>query len=223
VGVAQSDNTVELVARTSDGDRTLRGSHLLVADGRVPNSDTLNPAAGGIETDQRGYVPANDKLETNVPGVYALGDVNGGPAFTHISYDDYTIVKRNLLGSGGASRAGRLVPYVVYIDPQLGRVGLSEQDAKAQSRPYRVAKMPMADVSRAIETDETRGFIKVLVDPDTKQLLGAACLGIEGGELMAMLQFAMLGQLAYPAIESAVIAHPSLAESLTLLFDYWQD
>ena len=223
VRAGRSGGDAELVVLTPDGERTLCGSHLLVAAGRVPNTDALNPSAAGIETDQRGYVRVDDRLQTNVPGVFALGDVKGGPAFTHISYDDYAIVKRNLLGSGGGTTTGRLVPYVVYIDPQLGRVGLSERDAKAQGRAYRVAKMPMADASRAIETDETRGFIKVLVDPETKQLLGAAVLGIEGGELTAMLQLAMLGKLPYTAIQNAVIAHPSLAESLTLLFDYWQD
>jgi len=211
---------VELVVRTAGGERTLTGSHLLVAAGRVPNTDRLNLAAAGVETDTRGYVKVNPRLETNVPGIYALGDVNGGPAFTHISYDDFRIVKTNLLDGGSASTTGRLVPYAVYIDPQLGRVGLSELEAKAQGRAYRVATMPMSDVARAIEVDETRGLMKVLVDPETKQILGCAILGIEGGEIMSMLQIAMMGKVPYPALLEGIFAHPSLAESLNLVFDY---
>src|SRR5207248_2933008 len=122
-----ADGRLELAVRTPEGDRTLMGSHLLVAAGRVPNTERLNLPAAGVETDARGFVQVNARLETKVPGIYALGDVNGGPAFTHISYHDYTIVKTNLLDKGNASTTGRLVPYVVYIDPQLGRVGLSEQ------------------------------------------------------------------------------------------------
>src|SRR5262249_49722020 len=153
-----------------------------------------------------------------VPGVYALGDVNGGPAFTHISYDDYRIIRTNLLEGGGAATTGRLVPYTVYIDPQLGRVGLSEQEARAQGRNIRVAKMPMSWVARALDVDESRGFMKAVVDADTKQVLGCAILGIEGGELMSMLEIAMLGKVPYPALRDAIFAHPTLAESLNNLF-----
>ena len=209
---------IELVVRTPEGERILVGSHLLVAVGRVPNTDRLNLGAAGVEVDGRGFVRVNDRLETNVPGVYALGDVKGGPAFTHISYDDYRILRSNLLEGGGATTAGRLVPYAVFVDPQLGRVGLSEQEAEAQGLAYRVAKIPMTWVARALETDETRGLMKAIVDGDSGQILGAAILGIEGGEVMSVLQMAMMGGVPYMAIRDGVFAHPTLSESLNNLF-----
>jgi pyruvate/2-oxoglutarate dehydrogenase complex dihydrolipoamide dehydrogenase (E3) component len=209
---------IELVVRAGGQERTLTGSHLLVAAGRVPNTDSLNLAAAGVETDPKGFVQVNDRLETNVPGIYALGDITGGPAFTHISYDDFRIVNANLLEGGNASTKDRLVPYTVFIDPQLGRVGLTEQDAKARGIDYQVAKMPSEDVARAEETGETRGLWKVLVDPKTEQILGCAILSIEGGEIMSMIQIAMMGKLPYPQIREAVFAHPTLAESLNNVF-----
>jgi pyruvate/2-oxoglutarate dehydrogenase complex dihydrolipoamide dehydrogenase (E3) component len=187
------DGQIELTVSTSAGERTLTGSHVLVAAGRVPNTDMLDLQAAGIQVDEQGFIPVNDRLETEVPGIYALGDVNGGPAFTHISYDDYRILRSNLLEDGDASTAGRLVPYAVFIDPQLGRVGLTEREAQAQGLNYRVAKSPMSWVARALETDETRGLMKALVDAETDQVLGAAILGIEGGEVMTVLQMAMMG------------------------------
>jgi pyruvate/2-oxoglutarate dehydrogenase complex dihydrolipoamide dehydrogenase (E3) component len=198
--------------------RMLSGSHLLVATGRVPNSDSLNVAAAGIATDKRGFIKVNAVLETNVAGIYALGDIKGGPAFTHISYDDFRIIRANQVEKGRASTDGRLVPYTVFIDPQLGRVGLTEAEARAQNRRIRVVKMPMSRVARAIEVDETRGFIKAIVDADTGQILGAAVLGLEGGEIMAMIQLAMMGKLPYKALYNAVFAHPNLSEALNNLF-----
>ncbi|MGH7512988.1 MAG: mercuric reductase [Gemmatimonadales bacterium] len=209
---------IRLTVRTPDGERDLDGSHLLRAAGRVPNTDRLNLPAAGIATDAKGFITVNDRLETNAPGVYALGDVKGGPAFTHISYDDYRVIRTNLLQNGRACITDRLVPYTVFIDPQLGRVGLSERDAKRQGRPVRVARMPMSNVARALELDESRGFMKALVDPDSGQILGAAVLGIEGGELMAVMQLAMMGQVSYERLRDAVFAHPTLAESLNNLF-----
>jgi pyruvate/2-oxoglutarate dehydrogenase complex dihydrolipoamide dehydrogenase (E3) component len=209
---------IQLTVRTGEGERTLTGSHLLVAVGRVPNTDRLNLAAAGVQTDERGFIQVNERLETNVPGIYALGDVKGGPAFTHISYDDFRIIRSNLLEGGEATTAGRLVPYTVFIDPQLGRVGLSEREARAQGRNIRVAKMPMSYVSRALEVDEPRGFMKAVVDADSGQILGAAVLGIEGGEIMGVLQMAMMGQVPYTVLRDAVFAHPTLAESLNNLF-----
>jgi pyruvate/2-oxoglutarate dehydrogenase complex dihydrolipoamide dehydrogenase (E3) component len=144
--------------------------------------------------------------------------VKGGPAFTHISYDDYRVIRTNLLQNGRACITDRLVPYTVFIDPQLGRVGLSEREAKRQGRPVRVARMPMTHVARALELDESRGFMKALVDPASGQVLGAAILGIEGGELMAVFQLAMMGQVRYERLRDAVFAHPTLAESLNNLF-----
>ena len=213
-----ADGRIRLTVRGPDGERTLTGSRLLVAVGRTPNADALNLAAAGVQTDSRGFIPVNERLETNAPGVYAIGDVNGGPAFTHISYDDYRILKTNLIEGGHATTTGRLVPYTVYIDPQLGRVGLSESEARRQGRSVRVAKMPMSDVARALEVDETRGFMKAVVDAETKQILGCAILGIEGGELMSMLEIAMLGHVAYPVLKEAIFAHPTLAEAFNNLF-----
>jgi dihydrolipoamide dehydrogenase len=194
------------------------GSHLLVAVGRVPNSDRLNLAAAGVETDKAGFIKANSKLETNVPGIYAIGDVKGGPAFTHISYDDFRILRENWLNGGSATIDGRMVPNCVFIDPQLATVGLNETEAQKRGLDYKVAKLPMTGVARAIEMSETRGFMKAVVDAKTQQILGCTILGIEGGEIMSMLQIAMMGRIPYPAIKEAVFAHPTLAESLNNLF-----
>jgi pyruvate/2-oxoglutarate dehydrogenase complex dihydrolipoamide dehydrogenase (E3) component len=213
-----SDGHIRLAIRTPEKERTLTGSHLLAATGRRPNTEALNLAAAGIATNAHGFIPVNERLETSVPGVYALGDVNGGPAFTHISYDDFRILRTNLLEGGNATTAGRLVPYTVFIDPQLGRVGVSEQEAHAQGRTIRVAKMPMSWVARALEVDESRGFMKAVVDADTKQVLGCAILGIEGGELMAMLEIAMMGKMPYTVLKEAIFAHPTLAEAFNNLF-----
>src|SRR6202140_4069904 len=217
IRVRQADGNIRLEVQRQ-GSKTLAGSHLLVATGRVPNSDTLNLAAAGIQTDDRGFIKVNDRLETTVSGVYALGDIKGGPAFTHISYDDFRIIRANLLEKKNASTNGRLVPYTVFIDPQLGRVGLTETEARAQKRNIRVAKLPMTSVARALETDETRGFIKAIVDAETKQILGAAVLGIEGGEIMSAIEIAMMGKLPYTTLRDGVFAHPTLAESLNNLF-----
>jgi pyruvate/2-oxoglutarate dehydrogenase complex dihydrolipoamide dehydrogenase (E3) component len=217
--VESTDNGgIQLTVVTSDGGITLSGSHLLVAAGRPPNTDLLNLEAAGIKTDKRGQIQVNERLETNVEGIWAMGDVKGGPAFTHISYDDFRIIKTNVLDGGNASIADRLVPYTVFIDPQLGRIGLSEEEALDQDRNVRVAKMPMSYVARALEVDEARGFMKAVVDADTGQILGCAILGIEGGEIMAMIQIAMMGKLPYTALRDAVFAHPTLAESLNNLF-----
>jgi pyruvate/2-oxoglutarate dehydrogenase complex dihydrolipoamide dehydrogenase (E3) component len=222
---AVSGKGVRLTVKVKGESRNLEGTHLLVATGRKPNTETLNLNAAGIVTDERGYITVNDKLETGVPGVYAVGDVNGGPAFTHISYDDYRVLKTNLLDSDGGNRtvAGRLLPYCVFIDPQLGRVGLSEREARAQGKKVRIARLPMTSVARAMETGRSRGFMKALVDPQTDEILGAAILGDNGGEVMSMIQIAMMGKLKYSALQSAVLAHPLLAESLNNLFSNFQD
>jgi len=219
VGVAQGvDGSIRLTVRAPESEGTLSGSHLLAAAGRVPNTDRLNLDAAGIQIDERVFIPVNERLETGVPGIYALGDVNGGPAFTHVSYDDFRIIRTNLLEGGDATTTDRLVPYVVFIDPQLGRVGLSEREARAQGHDIRVATLPMDYVARALEVDESRGLMKAIVDADTGQILGAAILGIEGGEIVAVLQMAMMGQVPYTALRDAVFAHPTLAESLNNLF-----
>lgn len=216
--VGQEADGIGLTIRTTEGEQSLAGSHLLVAVGRTPNTEPLNLRAAGVETDKRGFVKVNDRLETNVPGVYALGDVNGGPQFTHVSYDDFRVIRTNLIEGGVATTLGRLVPYTVFMDPQLGRVGLTETEAKANKLNIRVAKLPMANVARAIEMSETRGFIKAVVDADTNQVLGCAVLGVEGGELMALFQMAMMGKISYAVLKEAIFAHPTMAESLNNLF-----
>ena len=216
--VAKSGAKVDLVVRVGDARQSLQGSHLLLATGRVPNSDTLNLSAAGLATDQRGYIIVNERLETNVPDVFALGDIKGGPAFTHISYDDFRILRANLLENGNATTRGRLVPYTVFVDPQLGRIGITEAQARTEGRKIRVAKMPMDRVARALEVDESRGFMKAIVDTNTGQILGAAILGLEGGELMAMVEIAMMGKLSYPVLRDGIFAHPTLVESFNNLF-----
>jgi pyruvate/2-oxoglutarate dehydrogenase complex dihydrolipoamide dehydrogenase (E3) component len=219
VSVAQGDDdTIALTVRTPAGERVLNGSHLLVAVGRSPNTDRLNLAATGVETAKSGFIKANQRLETNVPGIYALGDVKGGPAFTHISYDDFRILRANLIEGGNRTTEDRPVPYTMFIDPQLGRIGLSEEEASQSGRNIRVAKMPMSYVARALEVDEPRGFMKAIVDADDGQILGGAVLGIEGGEMMAQLQLAMIGKLPYTVLRDAVFAHPTLAEAWNNLF-----
>jgi pyruvate/2-oxoglutarate dehydrogenase complex dihydrolipoamide dehydrogenase (E3) component len=214
----QAGGVISLQVSTQSKSAALTGSHLLLAAGRVPNSDTLNLQKAGVETDNRGFVRVNDRLETTAKGIYALGDIKGGPAFTHISYDDFRILRANLLENKVASTKDRQVPYCLFIDPQLGRVGITESEARAQGREIRVAKLPMTSVARALEVDETRGFIKAVVDAKTNQILGAAVLGIEGGEIMSMLETAMMGKLPYTALRDATYAHPTLAESLNSLF-----
>ena len=160
----------------------------------------------------------NDRLETSVAGVYALGDVKGGPQFTHVSYDDFRIVRDNLLTGGSRSTRDRLVPYTVFVDPQLGRVGLTEREARDRGLDVTVATMPMSSVARALEIDESRGFMKAVVDSRSRRILGVAVLGIEGGELMSVVQLAMLGNVTCDTLREAVFAHPLLAESLNNLF-----
>ena len=220
--VKQTKAGIEVDVRSPNGSQTVTGSHLLVATGRTPNSDSLNLGAAGVKTGPQGFIQVNEKLETTAPGIYALGDIKGGPAFTHISYDDFRLIRTILLEKGNASTVGRMVPYTVFIDPQLGRIGLSETEARAQGKNIRIAKMTMSSVARAIEVDETRGFMKVVVDAGTDQILGAAVLGIEGGEIMAMLQLSMMGNLPYTSLRDAVFAHPTLAESLNNLFTHWE-
>lgn len=215
-----TDGHIELSVNTPEGERILTGSHLLAAAGRTPNTKKLNLSATGVEVDKRDYILTNERLETNVPGIYALGDVKGPPAFTHISYDDFRILRTNLIEKGHATIKDRLVPYTVFIDPQLGRVGLNETEARHQGKDIKIAKMPMEYVARALEVDETRGFMKVIVDAETKQILGAAILGLEGGEIMSMLEIAMMGKLPYTALQDAIFAHPALSESLNNLFGF---
>lgn len=211
-------NRISLTVRSSEKETTLAGSHLLLATGRLPNTPDLNLEKAGIQVDGRGFVRVDSRLETTSKGIYAIGDVKGGPAFTHISYDDFRVLKQNLLNGGSSTIEERFVPYVVFIDPQLGRIGLSEKEASSQGRDFRVAKLPFNRVARAIETDETRGVMKALVDSKTDQIIGAAILGVEGGEIMSAIQIAMMGGLPYTTLRDGIFAHPTLVESLNNLF-----
>ena len=216
--VIQKDSQIQLEVGQAGKSTTFNGSHLLVATGRIPNSDTLNLKAAAIETDNKGFIKVDGHLKTSAEGIYALGDIKGGPAFTHISYDDFRIIRTNLIQKKTASTDGRMVPYTVFIDPQLGRIGLTETEARAANRNIRVARLPMTSVARALEVDESRGFIKAVVDANSNQILGAAVLGIEGGEVMSAIEIAMMGKLPYTALRDGIFAHPTLAESLNNLF-----
>jgi pyruvate/2-oxoglutarate dehydrogenase complex dihydrolipoamide dehydrogenase (E3) component len=220
--VSRTRSKIVLKVRVAGKLRAIEGTHLLVATGRVPNSDALNLPAAGIATDNRGFIRINEKLETSVAGIFGLGDIKGGPAFTHISYDDFRIIRTNIIQKGSASIANRMVPYCVFIDPELGRIGLTEEAARSEGRAIRVAKMPMSYVARALEMDEPRGFMKVVVDAASGQILGAAVLGIEGGEIMSQIQLAMMGNLPYTVLKDAIFAHPTLAESLNNLFSHFE-
>ncbi|MCW5982298.1 MAG: mercuric reductase [Bryobacteraceae bacterium] len=216
--VEAQDGGILLEVDGPRGTERVEGTHLLAAAGRTPNTDGLGLERAGVTMDKRGFIPVNERLETNVAGIWAIGDVNGGPAFTHISYDDFRILRANLLEGGKATTTGRLVPYTVFMDPQLGRVGMSETEAARGGRQVRVAKMPMSRVARALEMDEPRGLMKAVVDAESSQILGVAVLGVEGGEIMSALQVAMMAKLPYQQLRDGIFAHPTLAESLNNLF-----
>jgi len=216
--VEESDGTITAHLDGDDAPAQIVGDELLVAVGRRPNTDDLNLEAAGVETTERGHVQVDDRLATSTDGLYAIGDVTGGPAFTHVSYDDYRVLCDNWLYDGDRTTDDRLIAYTLFTDPQLGRVGLTEAQAREQDRDVTVAQMPMTHVARALEVDETRGLMKAIIDSATNQLLGAAILGIEGGEVMSVLQTAMMGNLPVDRLQAAPFAHPTLAESLNNLF-----
>jgi pyruvate/2-oxoglutarate dehydrogenase complex dihydrolipoamide dehydrogenase (E3) component len=216
--IDQKDGTLHLQVKTPEGKRQIQASHLLVAVGRSPNTAALNLDKVGIETDDDGYIEVNERLETDVPGIFAMGDVKGGPEFTHIAYDDFRVVRDNLLYDGDETITGRNVPYTVYTQPQLGRVGLTEKEAKRKNLDYRVAYLPVSQVARAIEIGETQGVMKALVNEENDEILGCAILCPQGGEIMSIVQVAMIGNLPYTALRDAILAHPTFAESLNTLF-----
>jgi pyruvate/2-oxoglutarate dehydrogenase complex dihydrolipoamide dehydrogenase (E3) component len=216
--VTKTDGTISINLVVNGKTKTLTATHILVATGRAPQTATLNLEIPGVNIDDKGNILVNERLETNIKGIYALGDVNGGPAFTHIAYNDYTIVFRNLIEQAQLTTQGRPVPYCMFTDPQLGRIGISEKEAKERGLDYLVAKIPMEQVARGIETGETRGFMKAIVDRKSKEILGACILASEGGEIMAVLQMAMQGGITYDQIRYGVFAHPTYSESLNNLF-----
>ena len=192
---------------------------MLAATGRRPNTDDLGLDKAGVPLDSRGYIKVNGRLETAVPGIWALGDVKGGPAFTHISYNDYQIAYANIIDGKSLSIENRYLPYSLFTDPQLGRVGLTEKEARATGRKLKIGTYPMSRVSRAIERDETAGFMKMIVDAGTDRILGASILGIEGGELVQILGAMILANAPYTVLKGAVYIHPTLAEGFFRLMD----
>jgi pyruvate/2-oxoglutarate dehydrogenase complex dihydrolipoamide dehydrogenase (E3) component len=213
----QSGRDVSVVVRTASGERTVEGSDILVAAGRVPNTDGIGLDAAGIALNDHGYVRVNERLETSAPDVWAVGECAGSPQFTHVSEDDFRIIRDNLAGAKRSTR-DRLVPYCMYTDPPLAHVGLSESEAQRQGVGVRVARLPMSAVLRANATGETQGFMKALVGATDDRILGFTMIGAEAGEVVATAQTAMLAEMPYPRLRDAVLAHPTMAEGLGALF-----
>ncbi|HEV3412477.1 MAG TPA: mercuric reductase [Puia sp.] len=199
-------------------DPAIEVSHVLVASGRRPDTAGLNTSAAGIRLDGHGYISVNGRLETSVPGIFALGDVKGGPQFTHVSWNDHLIVYKNLIEKANLSIEDRVPVYCLFTDPELGRVGLTENEARAKGLNIKVATMPAGYVARAGENGETRGLLKVIVNADDRRILGAAMLISGGGELMSIVQMAMTGGVTYDKVRDGMYAHPTFAESLNNLF-----
>ena len=219
VAARGTQGSVEVDAALGDLTETIRGSHLLVAAGRKPNTEDLDLHQTGVKTNEKGFILVNDRLETTAPDIWALGDVNGGPAFTHISYNDFQIVYANLFEGKDIRTTQRIVPYAVYTDPTLGRVGVTETQARREGRRLKIGKVPMTNVARAIERDETQGLMKIVVDAATDQVLGAAILSVEGGEIVQILSTLMLAQQPYTLLKGAIYIHPTLAEGFFGLMD----
>jgi pyruvate/2-oxoglutarate dehydrogenase complex dihydrolipoamide dehydrogenase (E3) component len=215
----RKDGAIVLTIEQGGGTSTVAGLHLLVAAGRRPNTDDLSLDKAGVETNKDGTVKVNDKLETNVPGIWALGDVKGGPAFTHISYNDFQIVYANLIEGRSLTTDKRIVPYCVFTDPQLGGVGMTEKEARAQGYKLKIGKVPMSWVARARERDETAGLMKLIVDASNDRILGATVLSSDGGETVHILYTLMLADVPYTLLKGAVYIHPTLAEGLFFLMD----
>jgi pyruvate/2-oxoglutarate dehydrogenase complex dihydrolipoamide dehydrogenase (E3) component len=213
----RSGEGVRLQVRTPQGERRLEGSDVLVATGRTPNTAGIGLDVLGVRLDGRGYIQVNDRLETTAPGVWAIGECAGSPQFTHVSEDDFRVIRDNLAG-GNHSTRDRLIPFCLFTDPPLARVGLNETEARGRGVAVRVARLPMPAVLRTRTTDETRGFMKALVDARTDRILGFTMFGPEAGEVMAVVQTAMLAGMPYTGLRDAVLAHPTMAEGLTSLF-----
>lgn len=217
--VERTPTGVRIATRSAEGAaRDIDASHLLVSVGRSPNTADLGLDAAGVAA-ERGWICVNERLETNVPGIYALGDVTGGPAFTHISYNDFQIVLHNLLYDDKHTTAGRIVPYALFTDPELGRVGMTEREARASGRPVLVGSIPMGRVARAIERGDTRGLMKVVVDAETEQVLGAAILGHGGGDIVQTLMALMMTGASWKTFHQAVFIHPTMTEGFFALMN----
>lgn len=212
IKVERRNGQVELTYDDGSGQRKVTGTHLLVATGRVPNTSDLGLDKAGVELDPQGFVRVNGRLETSVSGVWAMGDVKGGPAFTHISYNDHQIIYGNLIDGKNLTIDHRLVPYSVFTDPQLGRVGMTEKEAREKGFRLKIGKIPMTGVARSIERDETAGLMKLIVNAEDDRVLGAAILSTEGGELVQILSTLMLADQPYTLLRGAIYIHPTLAE-----------
>jgi pyruvate/2-oxoglutarate dehydrogenase complex dihydrolipoamide dehydrogenase (E3) component len=210
--VAPRGDDVAVSIETAAGHETIVGSHLLMAIGRRPNTDDLGLEAAGVATDERGFISVDDGLATSVPGVWAIGDCNGRGAFTHTAYNDFEIVAANLLDGADRRVSDRIPAYALFIDPPLGRVGMTEAEARRSGRPLLVATRPMTRVGRAVEKDETKGFMKVVADADSKQILGAAILGTGGDEAIHGILDMMNARVPYPTLQWAVPIHPTVSE-----------
>ena len=197
-------------------ERTIDASHILVAAGRTPNTRGIGLEDAGIELDERGYIKVDDRLETTEPGVWALGECAGSPQFTHVSYDDALVILSNLKGGSRTTR-DRLIPFCIFTDPELARVGLSESEAQQRGIRYRVARMPAEGVFRARTISETRGFLKMLIDENGNRILGFTAFITGGGDLIAVVQTAMLSGMEFPALRDAIFTHPTIPEGLNLL------
>jgi pyruvate/2-oxoglutarate dehydrogenase complex dihydrolipoamide dehydrogenase (E3) component len=217
--VEKRENQISATVTTGQTTETIAGTHILAATGRRPNTDDLGVEKAGITLDSRGYINVNGRMETGVPGMWALGDVKGGPAFTHISYNDFQILYANIIDGKNLSIENRYVPYSLFTDPQLGRVGMTETEARATGRKLKIGSYPMASVSRAIERSETAGLMKIVIDAATDRILGAAILGIEGGETVQILGAMMLADAPWTILKGAVYIHPTLAEGFFGLMD----
>jgi pyruvate/2-oxoglutarate dehydrogenase complex dihydrolipoamide dehydrogenase (E3) component len=214
----KSGDAVQIVIEQNGVEKTLKGSHLLVATGRKPNTEGIGLELAGIEVTERGYIKVNERLQTTAPGVWAIGEAAGSPQFTHISVDDFRVVHDNLSGAGKRVTTGRQVPFCLFTDPEFARIGLSEKEAKAQGVSYRLFKIPMEAVLRARTLGETRGFMKALVENDGDHILGFTAVGVGAGETLATVQIAMIAGSPYTALRDAVLTHPTLAEGLGVLF-----
>ena len=210
--VEKSEGGVRLVVESSNGPATPIGTQLLVATGRKPNTDELDLDKAGVETDKSGFIKVNGRLETNVPGIWALGDVKGGPAFTHVSFNDFQVIYGNLVESRNLTIDNRIVPYSVFTDPQLGGVGMTEKEARRRGYRLKIGKLPMKSVARAIERDETAGLMKIVVDASNDHILGASILAAEGGELVQIIATLMFVGAPYTALNGAMYIHPTLTE-----------
>jgi pyruvate/2-oxoglutarate dehydrogenase complex dihydrolipoamide dehydrogenase (E3) component len=211
-----SGKQIRIRVEDRHGDQTIEGSDLLVAAGRAPNTRGIGLEAAGVELDERGYIKVNERLETTAEGVWAMDDCAGSPQFTHVAFDDFRVVRDNLTGGNRTTR-DRLIPFCMFTDPELARVGLNESEAKKRGIGYRLAKIPMADVLRAVTLSETRGFVKILIDARSDRILGFTALGVEAGEMMAAVQTAMLGGFPYTVLRDAIFTHPTVAEGLVFL------